>query len=155
MPIESVFTGGVVNANSIAARIQLPSVEGQVIAIESISAVRTGGQLLTDGDQGLVGISHRTDILTADLDDDEDDILDLANPNDIWWIGGLSDTDFLRDRLGGHPQLVAGPQTVIFFNGTGATQALRMDVGFHVLPASLDLTRWALLKSLTSYEGGA
>jgi len=150
MPTTTIFSGGLGDGNSVALILPLPSIEGQVVLIDSISVIRGSGRLLTDGDQALVGISHQTDLLTAGLADDQDDFLDPTRNNDMWWVHGLSETDHVLDRLD-HPEEVAGPQTVVFFNGTGAVGSIRMDVSFRLRPG-LQLTRWALLKQLTSYE---
>lgn len=149
MPTAHAFSGGVSNANSITFPLDLPSIEGQAVAIDSISVVRSLGRLLTDGDAALVGLSHQSDVRTVDLLDDSDDFI-TDTGTDLWWVHGLSETDHVLDRLE-VPELVAGPQTVIFFNGTGAIAAIRVDVAFHTV-AIPNLTRWALLKELTSYE---
>lgn len=150
MPIAHAFSGGLANGNAIAIPLGLPSIERQVVNIDSISIIRGSGRLLTDGDQAMVGISHQTDILTADLLDDQDDFLTEAPEYDLWWVHGLSETDHVQDRLE-VPEQVAGPQTVLFFNATGGTAAIRVDVSFH-LTLLANLTRWTLLKTLTSYE---
>jgi len=149
MPTTTIFTGGVTNGNSIAVPLPFPSIEREGSAVDSVSVIRSLGRLLTDGDQALVGISHQTDILTTALLDDPDDFLQ-ENDYDLWWVHGLSETDHVQDRLD-VPQVVAGPQTFIFHNGAGATGACRVDVSWHVVPIP-DLTRWSLLKQLTSYE---
>lgn len=149
MPIAHAFSGGLADGNSIAFPIDLPSIERQASAIDFISVVRGGGRLLTDGDQSLVGLSHQTDITTVSLTDDEDDFLSDRG-TDLWWVHGISETDHVLDRLD-VPELVAGPQTVVWFNGTSKTIGVRVDVGFHMVPVS-NITRWALLKQLTSYE---
>jgi len=149
MPVTSVFSGGLANGNSIALRLQLPEIELRANMIDSISVIRGGGRLLTDGDQALVGISHQTDIQTADLLDDQDDFLSEVD-YDMWWVHGISETDHVQDRLD-TPEQVAGPQTVIFFNGTGATAAIRVDVSHHSIRVP-NITEWTLLKKRTSYE---
>jgi len=150
LPLTTAFSGGLANGNSIAIPLFLPSIEGEGSAIDSISVIRGGGRLLTDGDQALVGLSHQNDILTASLLDDEDDFLADTQAWDLWWVHGLSETDHVQDRLD-VPELVAGPQTLIFFNGTGATVGIRCDVAWHPV-RRIGSTEWALLKSLTSYE---
>jgi len=153
MSIITGFSQGVANGDSSAVKILLPEIEGLAVAIEAISVLRGGGRLLTDGDQALVAISHRTDIFTAGLFDDEDDILDeeIAEQLDFWWAHGISETDHVTDRLS-TPELVAGPQTMVFHNGTGATTGIRFDITFHEVKIP-NLTQWALLKQRTSYEG--
>lgn len=137
----------------MAFSIALPTIEGEASAIDSISVIRGQGRLLTDGDQVLVGLSHQLEIPASDLTGNEDDIItDLGI--DLWWVHGLSETDHVQDRLEGHPELVAGPQTVVYVNKSGATTAIRVDITWHPV-RGIDLTRWALLKSLTSYERNA
>jgi len=149
MPIAHAFSEGLANGNSKAFPLALPSLEGQAVEIDRISIVRGSGRLLADGDQILVGLSHQVDLQTTTLLDDQDDFLQ-DNGYDLWWVHGLSETDHVTDDLD-TPEQVAGPQTILFFNGSGATAAIRVDVTFHLarLP---NLTRWALLKQLTSYE---
>jgi len=149
MPKTTVFTGGVSNGFSVAVQVPLPSIEGEASAIDLISVLRGSGRLLTDGDLAMIGLSHQSDLLTTDLADDPDDfITDLGF--DIWWVDGLSETDHDHDRID-PPELVAGPQTMVFHNGTGALAAARLDISWHVVSVP-NLTRWALLKQLTSYE---
>ncbi len=149
MPLSTAFSGGVATGDSIALRLQLPNIVGQASEILSISVIRSLGRLLTDGDQALVGLSHQNDLLTTGLADDPDDFLDPDRRNDLWWVHGLSETDHVQDRLD-VPEVVAGPQTIIFFNSTGAVCAIRMDVVYRNLSVR-NLTEWALLKQLTSY----
>jgi len=149
VPVASGFSLGVANGSSRFFTVPLPSIERQIVVVEHISVVRGGGRLLTDGDQGLIGLSHQTDIPDAALIDDEIDILtDLGF--DIWWTHGISETDHVLDRLD-VPELVAGTQGVVFFNGTGATTSVRVDIGYH-LRKMPNVIQWALLKQRTSYE---
>jgi len=149
MPTTTLFSGGVANGNSRVFRLQLPEIELQVVHIDSISVIRSLGRLLTDGDQALVGLSHQTDLQNPDLTDDPDDFLSDFG-FDMWWVHGLSETDHVQDRLD-VPEQVAGPQSVIFHNGTGATAAIRVDISFHVSRMT-SILNWALLKKRTSYE---
>jgi len=144
------FSGGIANGDSAALRIDFPEIERLGIAVDSISVIRGSGRLLTDGDQVLVGLSHRTDLLTTDLLDDQDDFLQ-ENGFDMWWVHGLSETDHVQDRLD-IPEIVAGPQTMVIHNGSGAVAAVRYDISFHHVRIP-NITQWALLKTRTSYEG--
>jgi len=150
VPTIYTFTGGLANLNSIAARVNLPSIEGQAVVIERIQVVRGLGRLLTDGDQAFVMLSHRNDILTTDLSDDEDDLLGENDDRDYWWIHGLSETDHATDHLQ-PPEVVAGPQTLVFVNQSGGTTSVRMNMTYHL--ERMALTEWTLLKTRTSYEG--
>lgn len=150
MPIIHSFAAGVSDGNSAAAKLAFPEIEGLANSIDSISAFRGGGRLLTDGDKASVGISHQTDLLTADLLNDEDDIL-TDQGTDLWWVHGISETDHVLDRLN-IPEVVAGPQTLVFHNGTGGVTGVRMDISFHTIRIP-NITDWTLLKTRTSYEG--
>lgn len=149
MPVTEAVTGGFVNNTSFALPIPLPVIVGQMAVIQSISAMRTGGRLLTDGDQMVMAMSHQSDILSADLTDDEDDV--LFDPHDYWWQHGLSETDHVSDHLD-HPEEVAGPQTLVIFNGTGETVSVKVLVNWETRKG-IPITPWTLLKTLTSYEG--
>jgi len=149
MPLATAFSAGVANGNSVALLVPLPEIERSVVVIDSISVIRSLGRLLTDGDAALVGLSHQTDILTTELLDDPDDFLQ-DNGYDLWWVHGLSETDHVQDRLD-HPEVVAGPQGFIAFNGTGATCAFRIDVSFHTEQLR-NIQEWTLLKIRSSYE---
>jgi len=150
MPTQSAFTGGLANGNSVAVPMALPSIEGQAVVIHSISVVRGGGRLLTDGDTSIAGLAHQSDVPTAGLSDDEDDFIDRNDDRDYWWIHGLSETDHATDHLA-VPEEVAGPQSFVWFNGTGATTGARMIVSYTLKRISLSL--WVALKRRTSYEG--
>jgi len=151
MPIITGYTRGIANANSGAAAIPIPAIPRQGARILSVSAVRTLGRLLTDGDQVLVALSHQNDVLSADLGDDPDDIIDPdLTALDLWWVHGLSETDHVHDHLT-LPQEVAGPQSIIVHNGSGATTAVRVDLTVEFFPIP-SMVKWTLLKRLTSYE---
>jgi len=150
MPRATVFSLGVNTGISVFRTLPLPSIEGQAVRINRVSVVRSGGLHLTTPNNHLVGLTHQTDILDGNLLDDEDDIL-TDTGFDIWWYAGLSLDDHKTEALV-PPKLVAGPQGMIFFNGGGAITAVRLDVDFDLIPLR-NLTRWALLKKLTSYEG--
>lgn len=148
MPTTTEFSGGFVNNTTFVLPIPIPSIEGELSAIRSISVLRSNGLLLTDGDQMLVGLSHQANLLATDLTDDPDDL--LFDENNVWWVHALSDTDHVLDRLD-MPEEVAGPQSMIIHNATGATTAVRVDVGWSQV-RGIAIPRWTLIKTLTSFE---
>lgn len=149
MPVAHGFRLGLADGQTGFGVVPLPSIEHQVVVIDSISVIRGGGRLLTDGDQALVGLSHQVDILDSLFTDDEIDLL-TDRGFDIWWTHGLSETDHVLDRLE-FPESVAGPQGVVFHNGTGGTTSIRVDISYRTVRLA-NITQWALLKQRTSYE---
>jgi len=141
---------GTSDGNTRPTTVKLPSIEHQGLEILSITALRSGGRLLTDGDIAIVGLSHQNDILPGRVLNDQDDFLTDDPEYDLWWMHGLSESDHVLDRLD-VPQLVAGPQTVLFFNGTGGVSALTIGIEYRVTTIP-SLQQWTLLLHRTSYE---
>lgn len=150
MPTRSAFTGGVANGNSISVPLDLPSIEGQAVVISSISVLRGGGRLVSAADSSMAGLSHQTDVLTATLLDDQDDFVTEDGDRDYWWVHGLSEKDHATDHLA-IPKEVAGPQSFVWFNKTGATNGARIIVTYELKRIATHL--WVALKRRTSYEG--
>jgi len=64
-------------------------------------------------------------------------------------VHGLSETDHVSEHLD-PPEVVAGPQSLVFVNETGATTAVRMIITYHLAP--MPMTQWTMLKTRTSFE---
>ena len=145
--------GGIADNTSFAGALQLPELPGVVMELTGIALIRTLGNLLADGDAMLVGISHRTDILTANLIDDFDDFFNPSSgeslPDSMWWVSSMSFEDHHEETFP-LPIDVAGPQTLIIHNATGAVAAVAGILYYRLKKVSLPA--WTLLKTLTSYE---
>jgi len=142
-----LVVGGLQADNSQRSSVGLPSIEGVASEIIAVNVIRGNGFESTEGDEYMVGLSHQTDLpLTNDPDDFIGNILD----NPMWWAAELSRNASVFDVFP-DPVLVAGPQAFIVHNGMGQTTACRLVVWHR--PVKLQLIRWALLKTLTSYEG--
>jgi len=144
---------GLATGNSIAHLIELPEMPNVVHRLTGIDVVRSTGALLTDGDHDLMGLSHRTDILTTNLLDDPDDFFAPEQgerlAKELWWRSKSDFHGFVNDNF--HPHIdVAGPQTIILFNGTGATCSWSGNLWYSDFKVSLQA--WTLLKTKTSFE---
>lgn len=150
MPDEhvTVITPGLVNGNSQNTRLPFPDIPGRVYKIVAVNAVRGGGALLSDGDQWMVGISHQLDPTLAN--DPDDFISELEEGDNIWWAADLIPHASIFDSLPVAVE-VAGPQSIIVHNGSGATTGGRITVYYTI--GRISIPRWSLLKTLTSFEG--
>jgi len=144
-----LVTGGLATNQSQVTLLGLPSIEGLASEIIAVNVMRGLGLEATEGDEYMVGLSHQTDLaVTNDPDDFIGNILD----NPMWWVADLTRNGSVLDRFP-EPVLVAGPQLFVIHNGFGQTTAARIIVWHR--PVRMQLTRWALLKTLTSFEGVA
>ncbi len=147
MPQLQLVTKGLATGNSQRNPVGIPSIEGQAMDIIAANVIRGGGFEATAGDAYMVGLSHQTDL---PLQNDEDDFIGATLDNPIWWAADLSRNTSVFDVFP-EPIPVAGPQAFLVFNDSGGTTACRLVLWFRTRP--MDLRRWTLLKTLTSYEG--
>jgi len=144
---------GIANGQSVAFLIPLPEIPLRVLVLEGIDLIRSTGALLTDGDHDLVGLSHRTDIQTANLLDDPDDFFSVTQGErlgrDFWWRGKSDFHGFINEPFHHHLE-VAGPQMMVIHNATGATCAWSGNLWYSEVRVTL--ATWTLLKTRTSYE---
>lgn len=148
MPQLQLVTAGLGTGNGQVTPVGLPSIEGEAIDIIAINAMRGNGLETGVGDSFMVALSHQTDLPATG---DEDDFVGVQIDNDLWWVADLTRNASVFDVLP-EPVAVAGPQTLLLFNGMGQTTALRLILWYRT-GRRLDTVRWSLLKTLTSYEG--
>lgn len=148
MPTAFIQTSGIANGNSVVTTLRLPEHAGLAHEVQAIQLHRGAGVRVTSGNAMLVGITHRTDMTTGALLDDQDDLLAEADKS-FWYVRGLTNIDSQFDLIP-PGMLLAGDQQVVTFNGIGTTTSMRLMLYYRDVRVSLQ--QWTLLKRKTSFE---